>query len=151
MKLILDNLSASIIQISRGVSTPKQHLLLAEQKDTDSHSDRLGNGEQTALLLNTLFMLLPLPTEFSHDVTAWKESTTDNRPCLLQFLPSAMEKTDSWCNGLTSRRPVWDIGLLFAMQLRMGSTQFTETQHRFGVHRKPTLYSLFEWALMEGF
>lgn len=62
---------------SWGVSTAKQHLLLAEQTESDSHSDRSGNGEQTALLLNTLFLLL-LSTEFSHNTTTWKESTSDN-------------------------------------------------------------------------
>lgn len=37
--------------------------------DTDSHSEGYGNGEQTALFLNTLFVLLLL-TEFSRNVGA---------------------------------------------------------------------------------
>ena len=45
----------------------------------------LGNGEQTTLLLNNLFMLL-LPTEFSYNATTWKESTSDNRHLCLSHL-----------------------------------------------------------------
>lgn len=88
---------------SRGVSTPKQHSLLAGQTDTDSHSHRLGNGEQTALLLNTLFMLL-LPAEFSHNVTTWKESTSDkHRPCLshlYNFFPCLSHGENSQANSV---------------------------------------------------
>lgn len=67
--VILDKVFGRVPLNSRGVSTPEQLLLLTEQTDTDNHSDTLGNVEQTALLLNTLFMLL-LPAEFSHNVTA---------------------------------------------------------------------------------
>lgn len=78
IKVILDNLLAAFTpKLQRCFQQLSSTCFLVKHTDSDSHSDRSGNGEQTALLLNTLFMLL-LSTEFSLNTTTWKESTSDN-------------------------------------------------------------------------
>lgn len=81
IKVVLDTVLAALtMKFQRYIHSGA--VLAADGTDTDSHSDRLGNGEQTALLLNTLFML-PLLTEFSHNVTARKKErmTTTTPAC----------------------------------------------------------------------
>lgn len=96
---------------------PAWRQLSWQNRHTNSQADRPGNGEQTALLLNTLFMPL-LPTELSSNVTTWKENTSDNHlPCLshlYHFSPCSLPWRSQPANSA-----VWQTGSCEAVKHRL--------------------------------
>lgn len=133
IKVVLDTVLAALtVKFQRYIHS--WAVLAADRTDTDSHSDRLGNGEQTALLLNTLFML-PLLTEFSHNVTARMTTTTPACHTRIIFSPASAKGGKGsplmrWFDTQESCVRWNDAGLLFALQIMTGSAQVIETRQR---------------------